>query len=127
MLEKVTVLAPRERAGLDAERLDMLCMQVGPAAAEDMVCRAMEELAGRLGHIEELYFAEDRSLLRKNVRALVAIAEQIGMMGVGRVARDVMTCIDDGDDTALAATLARLARTGERSLTEIWDLSNLSI
>ena len=36
-------------------------------------------------------------------------------------------CIDAGDRTALAATLSRLLRIGEKSLHEIWDLQDYSI
>jgi hypothetical protein len=39
---------------------------------------------------------------------------------LARVARDVKTCTEQGDPVALAATLARLMRVGESSLTEFW-------
>ncbi len=126
-VEQVMVLAPKEIARLDPDRLDALYSQLGPSAAEDVVCRAMEELAVRLSHIERLFRQKSWEEMRKNTRALVAIAEQIGMIGLARVGSHVMHCIDDADLTALAATLSRLARLGEQSLTAIWDLQDLSI
>ena len=91
------------------------------------LCRAMEELALRLSHCKRLHEGQDRAGLRKSVHRLIAIADQIGMALVARVAADVMVCIDDGDDIATAATLSRLIRNGERSLTAIWDLPEITI
>jgi len=65
--------------------------------------------------------------LRKASRSLVAIAEQIGMTVMARVARDVADCAKSQDPVPLAATLARLMRTGEESLTAIWDLQDVTI
>lgn len=127
MVEQVLVLAPDERAWLDPNRLDTLYSQLGPHGAEDVVCRAMEELAHRLAHIDRLYCQGDTAEMRKTTRALIAIADQIGMAGLARVAGHVVACIDDADRVALAATLARLIRCGDRSLTAIWDLQDLSI
>ncbi|SNR33147.1 hypothetical protein [Puniceibacterium sediminis] len=127
MVEQVMVLAPKESARLDPDRLDALYSQLGPNAAEEVVCRAMEELAVRLGHIDQLFRKGSWEDMRKNTRALMAIAEQIGMMGLARVGGHVIDCIDDADGIALAATLSRLARLGEGSLTAIWDLQDLSI
>ncbi|WP_146584808.1 hypothetical protein [Puniceibacterium confluentis] len=126
-MEQVTVLAPLENARLDPDRLDALYSQLGPNAAEDVLCRAMEELAVRLAHIDRLFRQGDWKEMRKNTRALLAIAEQIGMMGLARVGSCVVGCIDDGDRVALAATLFRLTRLGEQSLTAVWDLQDLSI
>ena len=87
----------------------------------------MEELALRMSQCKKLHQAQDRAGLRKSVHRLIAIAEQIGMALVAQVAADVMACIDAEDDIATAATLSRLVRSGERSLTAIWDLPDLTI
>lgn len=126
-MEQIITLAQNETVRLDSDRLGELYAQLGEAGAEDVVCRAMEELAVRLAHSERLYRQGDMADLRKSARSLVAIAEQIGMHSVSRVAQDVTYCIDDDDHVALAATLSRLLRIGERSLTAIWDMQDLSI
>ncbi len=126
-LEQVVMLAQKEKVRLDPDRLGELYAQLGQAGAEDVVCRAMEELAVRLSHTERLYRQELMGDMRKSARSLVAISEQIGMHMLARVAMDVTRCIDEGDGTALAATLSRLLRIGEQSLTAIWDLQDLSI
>jgi len=126
-LEQVTLLKQEEAVRLDQDRIGDLYAQLGEAGAEDVVCRAMEELAVRLSHADRLYREARMEEMRKNVRSMVAISEQIGMYSLARVARDVMVCVDNSDSVALAAVLARLMRTGERSLTAVWDLQDLSI
>ncbi|MCR8549023.1 hypothetical protein M4578_14385 [Salipiger sp. P9] len=127
VVEQVATLCPTEKAGLDPERLHGLYARFGTQEGENLVCRAMEELAYRLGMADRLYEQADLAGMRKCTRALGAIAEQIGMSGLCRISADVVQCIDDGDAVALAATLARMARMGERSLYAVWDLQDLTV
>ena len=126
-MEHVTLLKQKEAVKLDANRLEELFLQLGESSAEDVICRALEELAARLSHTERCYRELRFDDMRKSARSLIAISEQIGMQLLADVARDVTRCIDNGDGTALSATLARLLRIGESSLSEIWDLQDLSI
>ncbi len=119
-------LVQDEPANLDHAQLGTLYSQLGALGAEDVVRRAMEELALRLSHAERLYRENELPELRKSVRSLVAISEQIGMRKLARVANDVSNSIDQCDDVALASTLSRLLRVGERSLTAIWDMQDMS-
>lgn len=112
---------------MDHDRLGVLYAQLGPSGAEDVVCRALEELALRLTHCETLYRQSDRDGLRKNTRSLIAIADQIGMSALSRAADVVTDCIDQGDEVALAATLSRLIRVGERSLLAVWDIQDINL
>ncbi|VVT13797.1 conserved hypothetical protein [Roseovarius sp. EC-HK134] len=123
-VEQVTLLKQQEQVRLDAHRLAALYLQLGDRNAEDVVCRALEELAARLTHAERLYREGQMADLRKCVRSLIAIADQIGMLHLARVAGDVTGSIDAGDANALAATFARLLRIGEGSLCEIWDMAD---
>ncbi|WP_246035915.1 hypothetical protein [Aliishimia ponticola] len=123
-MTSIRQLIQDEPASLDHDQLGALYTQLGALGAEDVVRRAMEELALRLSHAERQYRQNDLAELRKGVRSLVAIAEQIGMQKVALVAADVRKTIDQNDDVAIAATLARLLRVGERSLTAIWDLQD---
>jgi len=126
-MSQVLKIRPSEPVQVNQERLGALYTQLGEANAEDVVCRAMEELALRLAQCDKLYRESKLVDLRKNARSLIAIADQIGMNSLGRVARDVTQCVDDKDEVALAATLSRLIRIGERSLTAIWDHQDLSL
>lgn len=123
----MTPLQQNEAVRLDSDRLEELYVQLGEAGAENVVCRALEELAVRLSYTERCYRERRLQDMRKSARSLVAISDQIGMQMLARVATDVTRCIDENDHTALAATLSRLLRIGERSLNEVWDLQDLSI
>ncbi len=123
----ISVLIFDEKIGPNSDRLAELYAQLGEAGAQDVVGRAMEELAVRLARLEGAYRANNASLLRKGAIGLVGIAEQVGMQRLADVARDVRNCVAENDPIALSATVARLLRIGDRSLTAIWDLQDMSV
>ncbi len=123
----VFTLDQNEFIRLDPDRLGNLYRQLGETGAEDVICRAIEELAVRLAHCERLWRKQDHEGLRKCARSLIAISDQIGMTALARVAGDVTETIDRCDSCAAGATLFRLLRIGERSLTAVWDLQDLSV
>lgn len=116
-----------ENVRLDPDKLSELYAQLGEAGAEDVVCRAIEELAVRLSHCERLWRQNNMPLLRKNARSLIAISDQVGMTAMAKIAGDVTDVVDSEDQAAIAATLFRLLRVGERSLTAVWEQQDLSI
>lgn len=126
-MSQLLSIHPAEAVHVDQERLGSLYAQLGENGAEDVVCRAMEELASRLTQCERLYREGRITDLRHQARSLIAIAEQIGMQGVSGVADSVTQCVDASDHVALAATLSRLLRVGERSLSAMWDHQEFSI
>lgn len=126
-MEKIVTLVQSESVRLDPERLGGLYRQLGEASAEDVVCRAIEELAVRLSHCERYWRQGDWRSLRKCARSLIAISEQVGMVALARVASSLTDAVDSGDPVATSAVLYRLIRVGERSLTEVWDLQDLSV
>lgn len=123
----VTYLIPAERPRMNTDILYALCDTLGPRKAEDVVARALEDLAARLCLVQDLAVAGTRSDLCKELRALRAVAAQIGLTGVSEVAQDVLTCVEHKDLVGEASTLARLARNGECALTALWDLQDLSV
>lgn len=126
-MTSITQLNPREPIAVDRDRLGALYVELGETSAEDIVCRAMEELALRMSHCTRLYRIGDMANLRKSARSLIAIAEQIGMGGLAIAAEAVTDCVDRNDRVALAATLTRLMRTGEGSLTAVWELQDVTV
>lgn len=127
VVKKIVMLEQKESVRLDADRLSNLYRQLGDANAMDVLCRTIEELAVRLSNCERFWRQRDWVGLRKCARSLVAIADQIGMTALARVAGDVAGALDAGDMVATGATLNRLIRIGERSLTAVWDQQDLSI
>ncbi len=114
-----------EPVRLEHAQISALYESLGDTQAEEVICRAMEELAMRLALMERAYAAEDYLAVGKSARGLVKIAGQIGMAKLGRVAADVADCAAAGNKTALGATLARLVRISDRSLTAVWETGNL--
>lgn len=126
-MNDVARIAPREAVRLDHSRVQDLCRQLGLSGAEDVVCRAMEDMAGRLSEIAQTAQVETLPQMRKTARGLIGVAEQVGMTTLARVARDMVGCIDAGDGVALAAVHDRLMRVGDRSLCAIWDTQDMSV
>ncbi|MCU0911195.1 MAG: hypothetical protein MUE98_07580 [Rhodobacteraceae bacterium] len=125
-MTRLTRLRPDEMVRLERGQIAALYDSVGKAQAEEIICRAMEELAMRLALMERAYAAAELPALAKSARGLVAIAGQVGMSALARVAADVAACADRRDMPALGATLARLMRISDRSLTAVWDSADLS-
>ena len=117
----------REAARLDRDRLEHLVRELGEPGAERVVGRAMEELAVRLQKIGTDYGRNNIRAVEKSAHSLIAIADQIGMSTLARVARDVVETAGRSDATAMAATVGRLQRVGEASLMSIWDIQDMTI
>lgn len=116
MVAQVSVLHPRDTAHFDEDILEQLSRDLGPGVAENILCRALEDMAIRFDHIREEYRDGRERELRKSVRAIVPIAHQVGLRGLSSIAQDVLVCIDRGEGVALAATLCRLLRSGELAI-----------
>lgn len=116
MVAQVSVLHPHDTAYFDEDILERLTKDLGPSVAENILCRALEDLAIRFDHIRHEYSEGNERSLRKSVRALIPIADQIGLPSLSTIARDVLTCIDRGEGVAIAATLCRLLRSGELAI-----------
>lgn len=116
-----------EQVSIEQDRLSALFVELGESGAEDVVCRAMEELVSRMSSCGDLHAFERWDELRKCVRSMIAIADQIGMTVLARVCSDVIDTIDQQDRPATAATLARVLRLGEQSFNAIWDVEDATI
>jgi hypothetical protein len=127
VVTNILTVMHKENVRLDPGKLSELYSQLGETGAEDVVCRAIEELAVRLSHCERLWRQNDMENLRKNARSLIAISDQIGMTAMAAIAGDVTDAVDSKDSPAIAATVFRLLRVGERSLTAVWEQQDLSI
>ena len=117
-------LVHEEGVRLDGDRLVALYAELGEAAAEAVICRAMEDLATALADLQRLAVVRDLAGMPGRARQLARVARDLGMDSLCRVALDLEVCVDRGDMPALAAVLARLVRIGARSLTAVWDLQD---
>lgn len=125
-MENVVVLAHDEAVRLDGKTIADLRAQLGEAGAEGIVSRALEELANRLSVIERCYYQDEMGPLWKASKGLIGIAEQIGLSTLADAARAVAHCARGTDKVARAAVFHRLIRLGDRSLTAVWDMPEIS-
>jgi len=123
----ISVLHHREGVRLDPDRVVALYAELGEAGAEAVMCRSIEELAVQLAALQKAAQAPDAVALAEAGRRLGRLAEQIGMVSLARVASDVAQAALGGDAPAVAATMARLVRIGDRSLTAVWDMQDMSL
>ena len=122
----VTELPLGEPAGFNPGQLELLCDRLGEQRAEAEVAYALDRLATLLDQIAPLKQTGDHRALETLFAALVRDARMIGMATLAQAGRHVLDCLESGDTIALAATLARLERVGDRSIHAIWDLEDVS-
>lgn len=122
----VTELPLGEPAGFNPGQLELLCDRLGEQRAEAEVAHALNRLASLLDQIAPLKLGGDHGALERVLVALVRDARLIGMATLAQAGRHVIDCLGRGDPTALAATLARLERVGDRSIHAVWDLEDVS-
>ncbi|UWQ95752.1 hypothetical protein K3728_00460 [Rhodobacteraceae bacterium M385] len=121
----IATIAPEEPARFNPECLEELCLKIGEVRAEAEVALALHRISEALPTL----YATCRRSGREFVVALEHLckdAELIGMATLARVAQDVLETFIAGNEVALAATMARLDRVGERSIHAVWDLEDLS-
>lgn len=117
----VAVLSHAEPVVLDRDQLDVLYRQLGPVGADRVVTHALAELSTLLESLAVDYRAVRVSEVAGGARALAAVAQQVGMLKLARVARDVAELAHGRDAAALGAVMARLDRIGDRSIIAVWD------
>lgn len=110
-----------EPVGVDVDRLTALYRNHGDREADRVVCDAMEELALSLARISRARLAGDLPAICPLVRDMERLCARIGLPKLASVSRSVRICAQRGDHPALDATLARLSRVGDRSLSAVWD------
>ena len=119
MSGNVTALRPTERVRLDAEAIESIYRNLGPGGAEQVVSRALGELALTLAGLVEQVRRRELGDLGRGLRRLQRMADHLGMISLGLVAAEARICMDRSDPTAFAAVWARLIRVAEASLS--WD------
>ncbi|WP_281857150.1 hypothetical protein [Litoreibacter halocynthiae] len=124
-MQDVLKLEMREPVRVDPDRLVELCVSMGEARAEALITTAMEELARGMVAIEDAYAVQNMDVLTRRADLLVKTAENIGMTTFSRVADDVAACGRLKEGVSLGATLNRLRRIADRSLSAVWDMQNM--
>lgn len=113
---EVTALRPREIVRQDVEAIAVIYRNLGAPVAEQMVTRALGELALTMAGLAEKVRAQDLRDLARQLGMLVRLSGDLGLSTLSTVAGDAKTCLERADATAFSAVWARLLRVAERSL-----------
>lgn len=109
-------LKPCEPFGADIRALSPFSLVNDGFEASDAVCTGLEELSRHLRWLDDDYRSDRFDRLGARVRGIILLADQLGLRRVGQVAADVVYCLDDPENVALAATLSRLMRLISQAL-----------
>jgi hypothetical protein len=113
---EITDLRPREVVRQDVEAIAVIYRNLGAPVAEQMVARALGELALTMAGIAEKVRAQELRDLARQLGRLARLAGDLGLTSLATVAGDARTCLERADGTAFSAVWARLLRVAERSL-----------
>jgi hypothetical protein len=127
MCATVTALRPNERVRLDAEPIAAMYRNLGASTAEQVVSRALSELALTLAGLADQVQGHDLCDLSRGLRRLQRMADHLGMISLGSVATEARLCLDGNDDTAFSAVWARLIRVAEASLAPDQEMLDRSL
>ena len=112
----VVALRLVERVKQDAEPIATIYRNLGAASAEQVVTRALTELALTMAGLASQIRARELGDVDRQLRRLQRMSENLGMVSLGLIAGDVRTCLSRGDVTGFSSVWARLMRVAERSL-----------
>jgi hypothetical protein len=124
---EITALKPREVVRQDVEAIAVIYRNLGAPVAEQMVTRALGELALTMAGIAEKVRAQELRDLSRQLARLGRLAADLGLLSLAAVAGDAKTCLERADGTAFSAVWARLLRVAERSLAVDVGLADQSI
>jgi chemotaxis protein histidine kinase CheA len=119
---QVVALCPNDRVRQDGEPIATIYRNLGTASAEQVVARALSELAITMAGLAAHVRAQDLQDMDRQLRRLQRMSENLGMISLGMIAADLRDSLAQGDMTAFAAVWARLMRVAERSLATDRDL-----
>ena len=112
----VVALRPVERVKQDAEPIATIYRNLGATSAEQVVTRALAELAMTMAGLASQIRKHELSDVDRQLRRLQRMSENLGMVSLGLIAGDVRLCLGRNDVTGFSAVWARLMRVAERSL-----------
>lgn len=113
---EIATLRPREVVRQDVEAIAVIYRNLGAPVGEQMVTRALGELALTMAGIAEKVQAQELRDLSRQLARLGRLSADLGLLSLATVAGDARTCLERADGTAFSAVWARLMRVAERSL-----------
>ncbi|NPD14423.1 hypothetical protein HOY34_04320 [Xinfangfangia sp. D13-10-4-6] len=123
----VVTLQPQERLLHDGEVIASIYRNLGTAAADQMVSRALGELSLALASLAGRIRLHDLASAERQLHKLRSMASNLGLTSLADAAADARCCLQRGDGTAFAAIWARILRIAGRALNAQSDFADQSI
>lgn len=118
---------PAERVVIDPACLEGLCRRLGARGAEAFVSERVEEISERLADIDWLQRQNLLAEVPADAARVARLCAEIGLVSLGRAARDLAQVALSGHPATCAAVWERVVRIGDRSLAQVWELPGLSM
>ncbi|OCX66834.1 hypothetical protein BFP70_01010 [Thioclava sp. SK-1] len=116
-----------ETVRIDSDRIVALYSQMGQHAAERLMSKAIEDLAVQMVAVDVAIREGRQEAFGRAIDTLIPLATQVGMSKLVRIAQDLRAAVAAQDAVARDALLARLVRIGDRSLSEVWGIQDMSL
>ena len=97
----------------------------GEFAAEETVCRALEDLARRINALKNPQENAEFDNLSVRAKRISAIAGQIGLVEVAVAAEGLAQASGQSNGVAVEATMARLERGYDTAISQVWNFRAL--
>lgn len=123
----VYLLIHEEQVCVDPGRLADLYMRCGEDRAERKLSSTVEDIALALSRLSRIGPHGSLTEIADLAQGLADDAARCGLIDLVRVAGHVRGAAAQIDLAALGATMARLARVGDRSLAAIWGPCNATL
>ena len=127
---EVFQLRQSERISLDRACVDEILREHGRARGEAMVAETVGQICALLHQIEDMVRdaqPDGMADIVPKAREAALWCTRIGLVSLGRVARDLGIAALCRDGVALKAIWGRMVRTGDTSLSELWQNPGLSM
>lgn len=121
----ITVLRCDSQVSLDPEPLALIYAEQGEDAAEETMCRALEDVARRLNAMQKARKSGAYDVLGPQAGRLAVIAAHIGLGEIATAGQHVARACAQFDGVAVEATLNRLERAFDAAVNQVWHFRDL--
>ena len=121
----VVPLSCHDRMHFDPAPLTRLFAERDTQAAEDVVCRMLEDIAMRLDMLQRARAEHAFANMDRPAQRIGVVADQMGLTEVAVAVDHVRRCLLQQDWIALDATMARLERGFDTAVSEVWGVRDL--
>jgi len=118
---RIAVLRCRDDFNMDPAPLVALFQGHSDKDAENLVCRALEDIASRLDRLQAARQAGAFDEIPGPARRIAKIADGLGLTEVAMVAGHIATASQMNCAVATGATMARMERCFDTAVSHVWD------